>query len=194
MPVNTSCPDFVYTPNPDLTAGSTWPAPAPAGPHGVSLSDFNNENPNGTWSLYVYDFCSPDVGDIEGGWTLTLSTISDTTAPKVTRVVPQEGATGIAPGANVRAVFSEAMRARSINTNTVKLFNTATNTQIDAVVSYDASTKKATLDPNANLRSGVRYKAVVSTGAKDKAGNRLDQNQNPLDFNQRKVWFFRVRN
>ncbi len=121
-------------------------------------------------------------------------TLNDTTAPKVTSVMPQEGATGIGPGANVRAAFSEAMRARSINTNTLKLFNTATNTQIDAVVSYEASTKKAVVDPNANLRSGVRYKAVVSSGAKDKAGNSLDQNQNPSDGNQPKVWFFRVRN
>ena len=69
-----TCPGFVYRPNANNFTGLTWPAPAPAGPHGTSLNDFNNENPNGTWSLYVADSTSGDVGDIEAGWTLTLST------------------------------------------------------------------------------------------------------------------------
>ena len=116
----------------------------------------------------------------------------DTTAPKVRRVVPAENATGIGPGANVSTIFSEAMRAGSINTNTVKIFRAGTTTPIGAVVSYDASTKKATLNPNANLQRGTRYKAVVTTGAKDLAGNRLDQNA-ALSGLQQKVWFFTVR-
>jgi len=69
-----TCPGFVYRPNANNFTGLTWPAPAPAGPHGTSLNDFNNENPNGTWSLYVADSTSGDVGDIEAGWTRTLST------------------------------------------------------------------------------------------------------------------------
>ncbi len=108
--------------------------------------------------------------------------------PKVISTVPTPNATVIAPGANIKAIFSEAMRAGSINTNTVKLFNTVTNTQKDARVRYDASTKKAVLDPDTDLRSGVRYKAVVSTGAKDLSGNSLDQNSS--DGNQPKVCFF----
>jgi subtilisin-like proprotein convertase family protein len=71
-----SCPEFVYRPNPFNGPNTTWPAPAPPGPHGTSLNDFNNENPNGTWSLYVEDGSDFDggAGDIEGGWSLTLST------------------------------------------------------------------------------------------------------------------------
>jgi hypothetical protein len=41
------------------------------------------------------------------------------------------------------------------------------------------------------LSSGVTYKAVVSTGAKDLAGNSLDQNES-LSGSQQMVWFFKV--
>ncbi len=88
------------------------PAPAPSPSYGTTLSVFNGAAPNGTYSLYVFDDTSPDGGSISGGWTLDILTTTppDTTAPKVNRVVPAENATGIAPGANVKAFFSEAMR------------------------------------------------------------------------------------
>ena len=117
----------------------------------------------------------------------------DTVKPRVKRVVPAENATSIGPGTNVSAFFSEAMRKSSINTNTVKLFKTGTTTAIGATVTYDAANKKAILNPNANLRRGVKYKAVVTTGVRDLAGNQLDQNTTKPG-NQPKVWFFTVRN
>ena len=57
---------------------------------------------------------------------------------------------------------------------------------------YDPSTRKAVLNPDANLQRGARYKAVVTTGARDLAGNRLDQNP-ALTGNQPKQWSFTVR-
>ncbi len=42
------------------------------------------------------------------------------------------------------------------------------------------------------LRKGGTYKAVVTTGAKDAAGNPLDQNPS-LSGSQRKDWTFKVR-
>jgi subtilisin-like proprotein convertase family protein len=76
-----SCPEFVYRPNP-FNGGDPWPAPAPAGPHGVSLNDFNGENANGTWRLFVADFGANGTGDMEGGWTLTVTTgPADTVIP-----------------------------------------------------------------------------------------------------------------
>jgi CSLREA domain-containing protein len=115
-------------------------------------------------------------------------------SPKVKRVLPAQNATGIGPRANVSAFFSEAMRAGSINTNTIKLYKAGTTTAIGAQVSYDAQKKKAILNPDANLLLGKTYKAVVTTGAKDRAGNRLDQDQDPSNGNQKKVWRFTVRN
>ncbi|QYG91867.1 DUF4214 domain-containing protein [Iamia sp. SCSIO 61187] len=50
------------------------PAPAPAGPWGTDLAALDGTSPNGTWSLYVHDDAGGDVGDIGGGWSLTLET------------------------------------------------------------------------------------------------------------------------
>jgi len=85
------------------------------------------------------------------------------------------------------------MRTNSINGTTVKLFRAGTTTAIGAVVSYDATAKKAILNPNSNLRLGTKYKAVVTTGAQDLASNRLDQNSTK-DGLQQKAWTFTIRN
>jgi hypothetical protein len=83
------------------------------------------------------------------------------------------------------------MRRNTINGTTFKLFKKGTTTQIAAQVSYNADTETAKLDPTNNLRRGVAYKAVVSTWAKDVAGNRLDQNSSAAGL-QKKVWFFEI--
>jgi hypothetical protein len=158
---------------------------------------FNEQivNPDGSITVnaaHEYLLGPTSVGDLIIGQSVCgVTATPDTTAPKVVGTAPT-GA-GIAPGANVNAIFSEAMRSGSINTNTVKLFKTGTTTPIAAVVSYNASTKKAVLNPNANLQHGVKYKAVVTTGANDLAGNQLDQTPT-LSGNQPKQWFFTVRN
>jgi uncharacterized delta-60 repeat protein len=118
----------------------------------------------------------------------------DTRAPKVDSVLPTEDATVVAPGANVKATFSEAMSNSSITTDTVKLFRAGTTTPIAAVVSYDSGTKTATLNPDIDLRLGTRYKSVVTIATRDLAGNWLDQDQDPANGNQSKKWFFTVRN
>ena len=117
---------------------------------------------------------------------------TDTTAPKVDSVFPKEDATGVAPGVNVTATFSEGMQADSVK-SAFKLYKKGTTNALGASVSYDAMSRQATLDPSANLRRGTTYKAVVSTGAKDLAGNSLDQDAS-LSGSQQKMWFFKVRN
>jgi len=125
-------------------------------------------------------------------WTFTTEQLPDTTAPSVDRVVPAENARGIAPGANVTAVFSEAMNADSINASTIQLYKKGSKTALDATLTYDATAKRAVLNPSANLRRGVTYKAVVSASVRDLADNALDQDPS-LAGNQQKAWFFTVR-
>jgi hypothetical protein len=85
------------------------------------------------------------------------------------------------------------MRASSINAITFELFKKKGSTKkLSARVSYNAATKKATLNPTTSLRRGVTYKAVVTTGAKDVSGNPLDQNPTTKGL-QQKVWSFTVR-
>ena len=108
-------------------------------------------------------------------------------------MTPAENATGVAPSANVTASFSEAMRAGTVDASTVKLFKAGSTTAVPATVAYDAKGEKATLNPKANLQPGAKYKAMVSPGARDEAGNGLDQNPARAG-NQPKSWSFTVRN
>jgi subtilisin len=125
----------------------------------------------------------------QGAFTLR---VIDKKPPKVTSVAPANSATGIGRAANVRAVFSEAMTPATINTSTFKLMRAGTTNAVGATLSYDAATMKATLNPNNNLRATTKYKAVVSTGAKDLSGNSLDQDPS-VGGNQNKAWTFTTR-
>jgi hypothetical protein len=113
----------------------------------------------------------------------------DTTAPTLISTVPKADATGVDRTTNVTATFSEEMMASSINGTTFKLFKKGSTTKIGASVVYpnpdpNSPPDTAKLDPTNSLRSGVTYKAVVTTGAKDLAGKPLAQQYS---------WFFTVR-
>ncbi len=73
LPVQAAIMSGTYKPS-NLDGDDTFPAPAPAPPHGQTLSVFNGTNPNGTWSLYVRDSFPGDAGTMAGGWTLNVST------------------------------------------------------------------------------------------------------------------------
>ncbi len=71
------------TPPPDPLVSGTYlptsngilaplPPPAPQGITGTALSVFNNLNPNGAWSLYVFDDGIGDTGTISG-WSLKIT-------------------------------------------------------------------------------------------------------------------------
>lgn len=48
------------------------PSPGPTAPYGTSLSDFDGEDPNGAWSLWVIDDSPFDSGSITS-WSLTIT-------------------------------------------------------------------------------------------------------------------------
>jgi N-acetylglucosamine-6-sulfatase len=125
---------------------------------------------------------------------------TDTTRPRVTSTSPAANATGVAPSTNVIATFSEKMMASSINPTTFKLLKVTSSgtTQITNVsVSLSTDGLTATLNPFGSsttvLARGTKYKAVVTTGAKDMASNQLDQNSTTTGL-QQKTWLFTVRN
>lgn len=69
-----------YKPS-NFGTGDTFPAPAPVGPYPDPqlLSVFNGLDPNGTWSLYVFDDVGGDTGNINLGWTVTIDTVPEPT-------------------------------------------------------------------------------------------------------------------
>jgi hypothetical protein len=140
------------------------------------------------------EVANPDQADTNSdtvGDDCEEAVLIDSTSPMVISTVPKANAIEVAPTANVKATFSEEMDSTTIDGTTFQLFEKGTTTQIAAHVSYNADTGIAKLDPNNNLSRGVAYKAVVSTWAKDVAGNRLDQDGTTSGFQQER-WFFRV--
>jgi hypothetical protein len=123
----------------------------------------------------------------------------------VKSTLPQNGATGVAPSARVKATFSERMIASTITTPTstfkpFRLVKEGTTTEVPATIAYDQQTKTATLDPAVPLVAGATYKAIIGGltlhqqrrfNPADLAWNRLDQNQS-VEGNQRKVWRFTI--
>ena len=75
LPDSTQIVSGTFRPT-NFGTGDTFPAPAPAGPYPDPqlLSVFNGINPNGTWSLFVFDDAGADVGSITGGWSLSITT------------------------------------------------------------------------------------------------------------------------
>lgn len=111
---------------------------------------------------------SPSAADT--AWTDTTDPTPDTQAPAVTFVAPADGATGVAVGGGIAAIFSEAMDPSTI---TVESFTVhEQGTPVVGLVSYSGVT--ATFSPTAPLSPGTLYSAVVTTAARDLAGNPLE--------------------
>jgi hypothetical protein len=113
--------------------------------------------------------------------TLNLSSNNaDTTAPTVSSVTPADAATGVAAAENAEVTFSEAMDPATITGSTFTLLKQGATTPVEAQVSYDSATKKATLDPSVDLEAGATYTATLKGGAsgvKDAAGNPLAEDK-----------------
>ena len=98
----------------------------------------------------------------------------------VTTVTPANGATGVASGTTVTAVFSEPLDPATIGTGTFELRDAA-NALVPATVAYSGATLAATLTPSAPLANTTTYTATIKGGAadprvKDVAGNALAGN------------------
>jgi hypothetical protein len=106
-------------------------------------------------------------------WTIDL------TPATVTGVSPANGAT-VATSATVTAAFSEAIDPATISTITFELRDSS-NALVSASVTYNATTRTATLTPSASLAFSTTYTASVKGGStdprvKDVAGNALAAN------------------
>jgi Bacterial Ig-like domain len=141
-----------------------------------------------------------DDGNNDGTRACDIGAFEVEVAPKVTTMAPSAGKIGVARNTNLTATFSEKMARTSITKSTFKLFkcpsttSTSCTTQITNVtVSLSTDGLKATLNPfgtsSTLLLANTKYKAVVTTGAKDLAGNALDQNSTTTGP-QQKEWTF----
>ncbi len=59
---------------PFIPQSASLPDPAPAGPYDETLGAFNGSEANGQWKLYMIDFFDDEVGVVDGGWSLEVTT------------------------------------------------------------------------------------------------------------------------
>jgi len=107
------------------------------------------------------------------GTDVAAPTPAPAPAPTLTSVSPAAKATAVAMGTNVTAVFSAAVQG--VSTATFVLKNAAGAT-VAATVTYNSTTRTATLDPAANLAADATYTATLVGGTsaiRDAAGTPL---------------------
>jgi hypothetical protein len=121
-----------------------------------------------------YAFFSADTGS----YVATYG--ADVAGPSVSSTTPAAGATGVSVFSTVKAVFNDALDATTVNGNTFVLRDAA-NATVAATVSYDATTRTATLTPSAALTASTTYTATLRGGTtdpriKDASGNPMANN------------------
>ena len=105
-------------------------------------------------------------------WTFKTGAAPDVTPPTVTNKVPAAGASNVATNASVIVTFSEDMDPLTITSNTILLQGSGGGA-ITGTVTYAVGAKTATFNPSspASLPTGNTFTVIVTTGAKDLAGN-----------------------
>jgi hypothetical protein len=118
-------------------------------------------------------------------WIFSTALALDTAPPVVSLVNPAIDSSGVCINKTVNATFSESMAPSSLTTNTLTLAPASNpGSPVTAVITYDALTRIASVNPSANLTPSTLYTATVlsgAQGAKDLAGNAIQAD---------KVWRF----
>jgi hypothetical protein len=195
--------------------GLTQPATVSAGKKYALVTSTASASPTGAsfygWGVAFNDpYSGGDAYDRNSGqWAVRTDAgvpmdfafktfvVPDTRAPKIGPVKPANGKTGVGRDTSVTVAFSEKMDATTIKSSTFKLLKVnadgSTTRVKNVVVTLDPNGLNAEFDPYGtsyrSLQANTRYKAVVTTGARDLARNALDQNPRKRG-NQQKVWTF----
>jgi hypothetical protein len=93
-------------------------------------------------------------------------------APTVSKTAPAAATTGVATNTKVTAVFSQSMDPATITTETFTLAP-AGGAAVPATVSYNSSTRTATLTAGVTLAFATSYTATLTTAVKGSGGTPL---------------------
>ena len=93
--------------------------------------------------------------------------------PRVILTSPGDASTGVAVDASPVAVFSRTMNAATITSTTVSL-RTQAGVVVPSTITYNAATRRVTIDPTASLALQTTYVARITTGAQATDGTPLE--------------------
>ena len=105
-------------------------------------------------------------------YTSSFTTVAP---PSVSSITPSAGATNVGVSKAVSVVFAQAMDTSSLTAANLKLQD-STGAQVSVTISYNATTRTATLTPNAPLANNATYTVIVAgdtNGVRDALGNVL---------------------
>ena len=147
-------------PTPRAGDPDSFPAPAPAPSVNTTLAGaFSGIAPNGTWSLYIVDDTTGDVGSISGGWSLTITTEEAAVATTTALVAaPNPSLTGN----NVTFTATVRDGVTPVTTGTVSF--TEGTTTLAANVALNAS-GQATFTTTTLLAEGTHLITATYSGA-----------------------------
>lgn len=112
------------------------------------------------------------ITDIAGN-PIAANSWAFTTGPRpiVVAKSPAANATAVSRTANVTATISE--NVTGVSNGTFALRNAVSGALVSYAVSYNATTRVATLNPNVTLPANTKYTATISSSIKDAGGNPL---------------------
>lgn len=96
----------------------------------------------------------------------------DVTAPTISARLVSDTDTDVSKSSNLEWTMDEDMDPATINTDNVLLTEDGVG-EVPSVVTYDGPTKKIILNPTGDMTGSAAHTAVLSTGVKDVAGNKL---------------------
>ncbi|MDB6034285.1 MAG: hypothetical protein JWM16_4623 [Verrucomicrobiales bacterium] len=168
--VNTLAPDKQLTSGTYRTtnylAADSWPAPAPSAATLQTILAFNpTNNPNGFWRLYVVDDSPRDVGNIAGGWSLTITTSGTITPTADLSVTPSDSPDPVIVGHNITYTLNVTNHGPS-TAQGVMLTNVLPTTAQFISCSGPCTNLNGTVICNlGDLASGARASVVITARA-----------------------------
>jgi hypothetical protein len=161
-------------------ASASWPCSAHQGTlsnvpvgSGMTLTIIGVVGGNEVWrnqisSVSVSSGQNTDLGEVE-----MIYQGDDTNPPSVASHYPAPGATGVFLNPSITVTFSENVVAASVDATSCSVTVTATSSQISCTVSYESSTRTATITPVDLLSANTIYTVTITTAVEDLAGNHM---------------------
>ncbi|MBJ6764882.1 Ig-like domain-containing protein [Myxococcaceae bacterium JPH2] len=129
------------------------------------------------WGLLgmLWGACGPGVDNPPGGGEEPLPT-KDTTPPRISSVVPEHGARQVENTATLTVTFSEPMDSESV----MQSFRIEETAILTMMIAMNTAGTVLTATPGTALPPGQQIHWHLGTGAKDRAGNAIQESASGL--------------